>query len=105
MASILSKPSESVGKRFFAATAFYTPSDICRIFQKVTGKKLRYIHLDDDAFAATMPGLRGRSMVEAFKFIKAFQYFGPGAKQGLEESLRVSPRAFRFPNDLTELLR
>jgi hypothetical protein len=100
---ILSNPSYSIGKRFFAASGFYSPQEICQVFEKVTGKQVHYTELSDEVFAATMPGLRGLSVGNAYRFIKSSQYFGPGAQSGLEESLRVS-QDYITTEDVTKLI-
>jgi hypothetical protein len=86
VASILLKQQQALGQHFVEAAAWYTIDDICSIFHETTGKRLVFKEVSDDNFSASV----GVQMCEAWVLVRDFAFFGPDAKERLNESLRVS---------------
>ena len=83
--SALSKRSEALGQCFLEAAGWYTVNDICTIFSETTGRRLKFQEVSESDFIAT----NGEEVCEAWILLRDFAYFGPGAKEKLETSLKV----------------
>jgi hypothetical protein len=85
LAPALDDPEKYNGRRFIAATSFYTVQDIVDTWSKVSGKKVTLItpadipHLISDPIKQVMaqPGL----------FLTKWGYFGPSGHQDLDWTL------------------
>ena len=91
VAGILLQPSKLLGQRIFGATDWYTPQQIVSTFEKVSGKKATYQALPDEVFKSFLPPVMAEELVETLIFMRDYAYYGPGAEQGLKESLQVAP--------------
>jgi hypothetical protein len=85
VASALSKPSEALGQHFLEAAGWYTINDICEIFAEITGKQILFQEVSESTFAA----LKGEEICEAWILLRDYAYFGPGAKERLDASLKA----------------
>jgi hypothetical protein len=85
VASALSKPSEALGQHFLEAAGWYSINDVCEIFAEVTGKQILFQEVSESAFAAS----NGEEVCEAWILLRDYAYFGPGARERLDTSLKV----------------
>jgi len=69
-----------------AAGAFITPEQIVAVTSKATGKKVTYQQIPDDVFASKLPPGMQDEMKENMILMREYQYYGPGAKEGIEEA-------------------
>lgn len=91
VASLL-KTSEALGQHFVLAEGWYTVKDVCEIFSRVTGKTLRFEHLSDSEYTASV----GQELSESWQLLRDFAYFGPSAKKRSLEANQVRTEDF-FP--------
>ena len=97
--AILKKPDQTLGKRVFAATDYYTPDQMLDTFRQVkpsAGKLIRFAQVSPDQFkqgaiGKGMPEFAAQELLENFQLLDAEGYFG-GADLG--ESLAVSEPFF-----------
>ena len=87
---ILLQQSKLLGERVFGATDWYTPQQVIETIEKVSGKKAAYQALSNEVFKSILPPVLAEELTETLIFIKDYAYFGPGAEQGLTESLQVT---------------
>ncbi|KAI9748552.1 MAG: hypothetical protein M1815_003149 [Lichina confinis] len=92
--AILKKPDQTLGKRVFAATDYYTPDQMLDTFRQVkpsAGKLIRFAQVSPDQFkqgaiGKGMPEFAAQELLENFQLLDAEGYFG-GADLG--ESLAL----------------
>lgn len=89
VAGILARTENPSGKRVFGATGWYTPTEMVATIEKVSGKKVTFSSLPDQVFEGFLPPAMAKELTETFAFIREFAYYGPGAEEGLAESLKV----------------
>ena len=89
VAGILAHIQKPSGRRVFGATDWYTPTDIVHTLEKVSGKKTSFSTLPDEVFESFLPPAIAKELAETFRFVNEHAYYGPGAKEGLAESLKV----------------
>lgn len=80
------KPS---GKHILGATGWYTPDEMMSTFSEVTGNATKFSQVPEDVFKGFFPEFMAQETLENFILIRDFAYYGPGAREGLEESLKV----------------
>lgn len=90
IAGILLQPSKLLGQCIFGATDWYTPQQIISTFEKVSGKKATYQALPDEVFKSFLPPVMAEELTETLIFMRDYAYYGPGAEQGLKNSLQVT---------------
>lgn len=89
VAAILLNPSELLNKDVYAATGWYTPTDIVNAIEKFSGKKTTFNELPDETFRSYLPEAIGQEMMETFMLVRDYAYYGPGGDKILAESLKV----------------
>jgi len=89
VAGILTHIPKPAGRRVFGATDWYTPTDMVSTIGRVSGKKTTFSTLPDEVFEGYLPPAIAKELAENFRFIDEFAYYGPGAKEGLADSLKV----------------
>ncbi|KAL8915322.1 MAG: hypothetical protein Q9171_000192 [Xanthocarpia ochracea] len=87
-AGILLNPSELLNKEVYAATGWYTPTDIVNAIEKFSGKKTTYHQVPDETFKTFFPEAIGEEMMETFMLVRDYAYYGPGGDKGVAESLK-----------------
>ncbi|KAL8802531.1 MAG: hypothetical protein Q9182_003771 [Xanthomendoza sp. 2 TL-2023] len=95
VAGILLNPSESLNKDIYAATGWYTPTDVVNAIEDFSGKKTTFNEVPDETFKQFLPEAIGEEMMETFMLVKDYAYYGPGGDKILEESLKVRGRCLR----------
>ncbi|KAI4225524.1 MAG: hypothetical protein L6R36_003830 [Xanthoria steineri] len=88
VAAILLNPSELLNKDVYAATGWYTPTDIVNAIEKFSGKKTTFNELPDETFRSYLPEAIGQEMMETFMLVRDYAYYGPGGDKILAESLK-----------------
>ncbi|KAL4980418.1 hypothetical protein BDW66DRAFT_55035 [Aspergillus desertorum] len=84
VATALKNPSKTQGSRILAATDYYTPTQILKEFEEVTGHKTRFIQIDNETYKSFLPGYMGLEMLENHLFIEEPGYY---LGQSLKDSL------------------
>ncbi|KAL6237694.1 hypothetical protein BDW75DRAFT_203491 [Aspergillus navahoensis] len=85
VAIALKNPSKTQGTRILAATDYYSPIQILKEFEEVTGHKARFIQIDYETYKSFMPGYIGLEMLENHLFIEGPGYYlGQSLKGSLD---------------------
>lgn len=92
--AILADPDKYVGKTICAATKLYSLTEQAAALAKASGKKVVYQQISDEELvqASGLPAPVATLMVEYFKYVDEFGYFGPGTKELVEEGARQVER-------------
>lgn len=89
VAGILAQTEKPSGKRVFGATGWYTPTEMVATIEKVSGKKVTFSSVSDQVYEGFLPPNIAKELTETFAFIREFAYYGPGAEEGVAESLKI----------------
>lgn len=89
VAGILAQPEKPSGKRVFGASGWYTPVEMMTAVEKVSGQKATFTTVPDQVYAGFLPPNIADELVETFLFLQQYGLFGPGAKEGVAEGLKV----------------
>ncbi|KAH8152588.1 uncharacterized protein LAJ45_03429 [Morchella importuna] len=90
IAAILSSDyAKPRGKQVLGASGWFTPNEIITTFEEVTGQPAKYVQLPEEVFRGFLPEAFATEMLENFALIRDYQYYGPNAKESLEESLKI----------------
>ncbi len=88
-AGILLNTSELLNKDVYAATGWYTPTDIVKAVEKFSGKKTTFNEVPDETFRSFLPETIANEMMQTFMLVREYAYYGPGGDKVLAESLKV----------------
>jgi len=88
--AILSKPSETFGKRFLGAAGWITPEEFVAAISEVAGIKVSFKQISDEAFKSFMPPSQASMRSAALVVSREWNYYGPNAHDELAVSLEVS---------------
>ncbi|KAL8989027.1 MAG: hypothetical protein Q9169_008454 [Polycauliona sp. 2 TL-2023] len=80
-------PDKYNGKRFTAATAFYTPAEMVEAWKKVTGKDVKLSQASGDAWGPNFPPELLEMLKEAAGLIEDYKYYGPTGQEDLDWTL------------------
>lgn len=91
--AVLKNRQALLGKRIYAATAYYTPNDFIAAFKKAfpeAGKTAKFVQVSKEQYmgalaGAGMPEKAQEELAENMMFMGEFGYYGG---EGLEESLK-----------------
>ncbi|KAL8788321.1 MAG: hypothetical protein Q9213_001718 [Squamulea squamosa] len=89
-AGILLHTSELLNKDVYAATGWYTPTDIVNAIEKFSGKKTTFNEVDSETYRKMLPEPIAEELMETFELVRDYAYYGPGGDKILAESLKVS---------------
>ncbi|OGM44797.1 hypothetical protein ABOM_006218 [Aspergillus bombycis] len=64
-----------IGTQILAAADYYTPTDILRDFEEVTGQKTRFVQVDHDTYKSFMPPAAADELLENHLFIENPGYY------------------------------
>ncbi|KAL8880990.1 MAG: hypothetical protein Q9198_001713 [Flavoplaca austrocitrina] len=87
-AGILLNTSELLNKDIYAATGWYTPTDIVNAVEKFSGKKTTFNEVPDETFRSFLSEAIGQELMETFMLVREYAYYGPGGDKILAESLK-----------------
>ncbi|KAI4275952.1 MAG: hypothetical protein LQ337_002825 [Flavoplaca oasis] len=87
-AGILLNTSELLNKDIYAATGWYTPTDIVKAVEKFSGKKATFNEVPDETFRSFLPEAIAHEMMQTFMLVRDYAYYGPGGDKILAESLK-----------------
>ncbi|KAM5343765.1 hypothetical protein ACJ41O_012302 [Fusarium nematophilum] len=73
--AIIKKRDSLLGKQVLAAAGYYTPRQIVSEFEKVTGKKARFIQIDAETYKGFLPPFMANEMLENHLFIEEPGYY------------------------------
>ena len=90
VAGILAQAEKPSGKQFFAASGWYTPTEMVATIEKVSGEKVTFSSVPDQVFEGFLPPAAAKELAETFIFIREYAYYGPGAEEGVADTLKVS---------------
>lgn len=83
VAAALAKPEETVGKHTMAASGWFTPVDVAEAVQRVTGQKCVFEEVPVEAYGGS------KELFDNLMMIREYDYYGPGAKEGVKRSQDV----------------
>ncbi|KAH7396268.1 hypothetical protein BKA66DRAFT_566766 [Pyrenochaeta sp. MPI-SDFR-AT-0127] len=83
VASGLANPSATLGKHTLAASGWFTPLDVCNAVKNCTGKKCDYNEIPIEQYQGS------KELFDNLMMIREYEYYGPGAKAGVERSHEV----------------
>jgi hypothetical protein len=78
VASCLVKPTSQ--QHVLAASGWFTPLDVCQAVENVTGKKCEFNEVPVENFGGS------KELLDNLMMIREYEYYGPGAKDGVEKS-------------------
>jgi hypothetical protein len=81
VASLLSSPPTNT--HTYAASGWFTPLDVCRAVENVTGKLCAFNEVPIEEFGGS------KELLDNLLMIREYEYYGPGAKEGVEKSQEV----------------
>ena len=87
--AILSKQSETIGKRFPAAAGWITPEEIVATISKVAGIEVSFRQIPDEVFKSFLPPSQADMRLAGLVVCRDWGYFGPDAHAEMAESLKV----------------
>jgi uncharacterized protein YbjT (DUF2867 family) len=80
VAGCLLHPTSTMGKHTLAASGWFSPLDICAAVQAVTSTKTTFHEVPSETYAGHP------EMMENMLVIRDYEYYGPGAKTGVQDS-------------------
>ncbi|KAL8880666.1 MAG: hypothetical protein Q9198_001967 [Flavoplaca austrocitrina] len=83
----LLSPDEYNGKRFTAATAFYTPAAMVEAWKKVTGKEIKLDEANPGAWGKGFPPDLLEMLKEVTGLIEDYECYGPTGQEDLDWTL------------------
>jgi uncharacterized protein YbjT (DUF2867 family) len=81
VASLLDLPPTN--NHTYAASGWFTPLDVCQAVENVTGKPCKYREVPIEEFTGS------KELLDNLLMIREYEYYGPGAKEGVERSQEV----------------
>ncbi|KAL8687959.1 MAG: hypothetical protein Q9218_006010 [Villophora microphyllina] len=84
---ILLHPDEYNGKRFVAATAWYTAADVVDAFKKVTGKEMQFIQAGKGSTGLELPPEIEKVLQESSGLMEEYKFYGPTGAEDVEWTL------------------
>ncbi|KAL8770200.1 MAG: hypothetical protein Q9209_004042 [Squamulea sp. 1 TL-2023] len=87
-AGILLNASELLNKDIYAATGWYTPTDIVNAIEKYSGKKTTFNEVPSETYRKMLPEPIAEELMETFELVRDYAYYGPGGDKILAESLK-----------------
>ena len=93
---ILTHREQVLGKQIYAATDYYTWTDVLNTFKEVkpeAGKNAKFVQVSAEQYKAALAGMGmpPKAQVEMYENMAFMDEFGYYGKAGLEESHAVSP--------------
>jgi len=76
------------GKVIYAAGGFYTPKEIVEVLEKAEGKKVVFNEISEGVFKSFLPAPVAEELTENMVLIRDYQYYGPGAVEGVEQAIK-----------------
>lgn len=83
VAACLANPSATLGNHTLAASGWFTPLDICKAVENVTGLPCEFCEVPIEAFGGS------RELFDNLMMIRDWDYYGPGAKEGVKKSQEI----------------
>lgn len=80
-------PDKYNGKRFTAATAFYTPAEMVEVWKKVTGKEIKIGQASNGAWDPGFPPDLLEMLKEVSRLISEYECYGPTGQADLDWTL------------------
>jgi hypothetical protein len=80
VASCLANPSATMGQHILATSSWVTPLNVCQAIETVTGKKCEFKEYGVDEYQGS------KELFDNLMMIREYEYYGPGAKDGVEKS-------------------
>lgn len=87
---ILSSPLSFNGTRIYAATKYYTPSEIVEAFRNATGTEVEFQSISDDEYWNGQMGGTADAISSFSEFARGYDIMGVGAREELEKWIEVS---------------
>jgi hypothetical protein len=87
--AILSKPSETSGKRFPAAAGWITPEEIAATSSEITGIEVWFRQIPDEVLKSFLPPSQADMRLAGLVVCRDCGYLGPDARAEVAESLKV----------------
>ncbi|KAF3200934.1 hypothetical protein TWF679_000559 [Orbilia oligospora] len=90
------------------AGGFWSGTEVCEIFEKVTGKKTNFVQLEQETYIGFMSTRElGQELLENMLLVSDYGYFGPTVEksiEGLEESIKEYYPDGKKPQSLEEFI-
>lgn len=83
----LLSPDKYNGKRFTAATAFYTPTAMVEAWKKVTGKEIKLDEANPGAWGQGVPPHVLEILQEVTRVLEDYAFYGPTGQEDLDWTL------------------
>jgi uncharacterized protein YbjT (DUF2867 family) len=89
--TILAEPEKFAGKTLYAAGGLHTFDELVEKLSEKTGKTVKYVVVPEERFREFLPPAAKEPVVNMFKFIAEYGYYGPGSEKLVEETTAVVP--------------
>lgn len=89
--AILAEPDRFEGKTLYAASELHTFDELAAKLSAHTGKTVRYVALPEDKFREHLPPAAREPVVNMFRFIAEYGYYGPGTERLVRETMALVP--------------
>ena len=83
VASCIANPTASLGTHTLAASGWFTPLDVCAAVEAHTGKKCVFREFPVEEYQGS------KELFDNLMMIREYEYYGPGAKEGVVKSHQV----------------
>lgn len=80
VAACLANPSATLGKHTLAASGWFTPLEVCKAVENVTGKKCEFHEAPIEDYQGS------KELFDNLMMIREYDYYGSGAKAGVKSS-------------------
>jgi len=80
------------GRVIWAAGGFYTPEEIVEVLQKAERKKVVFNEIPEAVFKGFLPEPVAEELTQNMLLIRDYQYYGPGAVEGVKEAIAAVER-------------
>ncbi|RDH15651.1 NAD(P)-binding protein [Aspergillus niger ATCC 13496] len=74
-------------ERVYAANGVWSFEEVVEVIGRVTGKRVRYLRMEEEVYAGFMPGQMGRQVVDMLSFYGEVGYYGGDEEGKVRETL------------------
>ncbi|RDH36656.1 hypothetical protein BDQ94DRAFT_167527 [Aspergillus welwitschiae] len=74
-------------ERVYAANGVWSFEEVVEVIARVTGKRMRYLRMEEEVYAGFMPGQMGRQVVDMLSFYGEVGYYGGDEEGKVRETL------------------
>ena len=88
---MLAEPERFAGKTVYAASGLFSMGEVAERVAVLTGKRVRYVQLEEEVFKGYLPEASREPLVNMFRFIEEYGYYGPETERLVRETIEQVP--------------